>query len=193
MTVNTRVINLFLQNNPSHSVPLSNGLRLQVLPEMSFLPRCQKHHFAAFIADRGQLVVWDDDPRLILTRAQRIEEELMEMIWQDDNEMLDDKEAGELGEGRLETWEDIERGHNPRRPIMLWQSFQTACCLMLTCIAIGAGWKQIAFEIIVDQNYTRLLFLLIIPAQIWLALVSFRNNIPIRRWSADFNSSSSNV
>ena len=66
MTVNTRVIKLFLHSNDKAYVPLKGGLRLQVLPDISYLPRCQKHQFAAFIADRGLLIVWDDEPRHLL-------------------------------------------------------------------------------------------------------------------------------
>ncbi|KAK4978475.1 hypothetical protein LTR66_010567 [Elasticomyces elasticus] len=56
MTVNTKVIKLFLRGNTDPYVPLGDGLRLQVLPSMAYLPGCQKHQSAAFIADRGILV-----------------------------------------------------------------------------------------------------------------------------------------
>lgn len=51
MTINTRVIRLFLERHRASYVPLGDGLRLQVLPSIEHLPRCQKHHFGAFIKD----------------------------------------------------------------------------------------------------------------------------------------------
>ena len=68
MTVNTRVIKILLHLPTICTyVEIQPGLRLQVLPDMSYLPRCQKHQFAAFIADRGILVVWEDEPKKLLT------------------------------------------------------------------------------------------------------------------------------
>ncbi|KAF2861281.1 hypothetical protein K470DRAFT_281569 [Piedraia hortae CBS 480.64] len=64
MTVNARVIKVFLQYNEQPYVPLPNGLRLQ---------------FVAFITDRGILVVWGDEPKHLLDRAQGIEKSPMEL------------------------------------------------------------------------------------------------------------------
>ncbi|KAI9735841.1 MAG: hypothetical protein M1834_001306 [Cirrosporium novae-zelandiae] len=82
MTVNTRVIKLFLRDNDKNSVSLPDGLHLQVLPSIMHLPHCQKHHYAVFIEDVGILVVWDDQPRYLLQRAQSIEQQLLELVWE---------------------------------------------------------------------------------------------------------------
>ena len=175
MTINTRVIRLFLQNNQQYSVPLSNGLSLQVLPDLSLLPRCQKHQCAAFIADRGLLVVWDDEPKNLLNRGQRIQEELMAKIWEEEgDEEVHEKVVPQTGVtevvGAFEV--DPEKaGGDLKRPILLLQPLHTAICLLLTTAALGAGYRQMALEIMVDHNYIRLLFVLVLPAQIWLALV----------------------
>ncbi|KAF4550532.1 Hypothetical protein D9617_17g048000 [Elsinoe fawcettii] len=179
MTVNTRVIKLFLHNNDKPFVPLRGGLRLQVLPDMSYLPRCQKHQFAAFIADRGLLVVWDDEPRHLLNRAENIEKALMEMIWGDggDTDDGEDEKGGavDIEEVGSEDGDNIERAdpRRPRRPVLI-QPFMTACTLCLTLCAIGLGYRQIALEIAVDGHYLRLLFFLVTPAQIWLGLFFFQ-------------------
>lgn len=68
MNLNTKVIKLFLHNGRTF-VPIRGDPRLQVLPYMSYPPRCQKHQFAAVIADRGSLVVWDDEPRHSLLKT----------------------------------------------------------------------------------------------------------------------------
>ena len=84
MTVNTRVINILLQESHFSFMPIGDDLRLQILPDMSCLSRCAKHQFAAFIADRRLLVVWDDQPENLIARAEKIERGLMAMIWSSD-------------------------------------------------------------------------------------------------------------
>ena len=176
MTVNTRVIKLFLHNNDKPFVPLKGGLRLQVLPDMSYLPRCQKHQFAAFIADRGILVVWDDEPRHLLNRAENIEKKLMEMIWGsgeegEEEEKKDDSDSDD----ELEEDDQLERAdpRKPRRPVLI-QSMTAACTMALTIACIGIGAGKIAYEIAIDHYYLRILFILVAPIQIWLGLFFFQ-------------------
>lgn len=83
MTVNTRVIRILLENNDGNSMPIGENLRIQVLPDISYLSRCAKHQFAAFITDRKTLIVWDDQPEELINRVQKIENRLMAMIWSD--------------------------------------------------------------------------------------------------------------
>ncbi|KJY01756.1 glycosyltransferase family 2 protein [Zymoseptoria brevis] len=179
MTVNTRVIKLFLHNNQRPYVPLKNGLRLQVLPNVSYLPRCQKHQFAAFIADRGLLVVWDDEPRHLLDRAHKIEKALMEMIWDDDMGEDEKKGAGvdvnELGseDGDVAEFGDVEKP----RPIMLWQSILCAATLLLSVFCVGLGYRKLAIEVFVDGSYTRLALVAVSPLQFWLGLFFFQSII----------------
>jgi hypothetical protein len=86
MTINTRVIRLLVQSNDQASIPISENLRLQVLPDISYLSRCAKHQFAAFIADRAILVVWDDQPEKLISRGQSLEKSIMDLIWNMDSE-----------------------------------------------------------------------------------------------------------
>ena len=82
MTVNSRIINTVLTWTPEAiDIPLSGGMRVQILASIADLPRARKHQFAAVIANEGILVVWDDDHRNIVPRAQRIESELKELVW----------------------------------------------------------------------------------------------------------------
>lgn len=179
MSVNTKVIKLFLRNNRTHFVPLSNGLRLQVLPDISYLPRCQKHHFAAFIADRGQLVVWDDNPRHILGRAEKIEAELMDMIWQGsgfNQKNKTGKKGSQVAVDCVSTSDqasDLEKQFDNPRPIVLWQPLHVAFVLLLSFACLGTGWARLALEIKVDNQFTRAAFVIASPAQIWLGLVRF--------------------
>ncbi|MCJ1373764.1 hypothetical protein MMC20_004993 [Loxospora ochrophaea] len=176
MTVNTRVIKLVLRRDDLPYVPLPDGLRLQILPSIAHLPMCQKHHFAAFIKDLSLLIVWDDEPRHLLERAQEIEVQLMKMIWRDDAEMSEKSEkpfgvsvtelpydGSESGVGRE------EQIVQPRRVVLI----QATLCALTICLlfaAIGSGWRQIAMEIDVDENFVRLAFAVAVPFQMWLAL-----------------------
>ncbi len=178
MTIHTRVIGCFLAANDRPYVPLKHGLRLQVLPNMASLPRCQKHQFAAFIADREVMVVWDDEPRHLLDRAAKIEKALIEMIWDNEDE-VDEEEAKTEGGTTLNQGagddNNIERGavEVPRKANKL-MPIQSGFCVMLVCTALGAGWSHIAVELKTDHYWLRLLFLVALPAQVWLALFFFQ-------------------
>ncbi|KAI9698880.1 MAG: hypothetical protein M1820_007301 [Bogoriella megaspora] len=175
LTVSTRVIKLFLHHNTQAYVPLRDGLRLQVLPDISWLPRCQKHQFAAFIADRGVLIVWDDQPRHILERTRNIETQLMDMIWATEDEEKMGTKPPSVMINEVDSEEDAEQGAITfkRRPV-LWQPVFTAFALFLAITAMGTGWRQIAVETFVDSTYLRMAFFLACPIQIWLAFFFFQ-------------------
>jgi hypothetical protein len=178
MTLSTRVLQLFLNRHQASYVPLSSGLRLQVLPSISHLPTCQRHHFGAFIQDRLLLVVWDDDPGQLLDRARGIELSLMTMIWDNSDEdsvavptastnmssqaLVD----GEAETGDLEQTLEVE----PRKTLLI-NAIIVGCTLMILIAALGLGWRNLAQEIAVDGSYARLLLLLATPAQIFVSLV----------------------
>ena len=50
--------------------------------------------------------------------------------------------------------------------------------LILVIVTLGAGYRQLAVEIAVDGDYTRLAFLALTPVQVFLTLV--RPQIPRR-------------
>jgi hypothetical protein len=173
MTINTRVIRILLHNNQMPFIEIQEGLRIQVLPDMSYLPRCRKHQFAAFIADRGVLVVWDDDPKKILGRIERFETALMKMIWGNQSAYPEEDEKKEDVEKEVKEIEgDPENpGESKPRKVMLLQAFITAFTVCMTIVVIGAGWRQIAIELMTDRNWIRIAFILAFVPQFWLALV----------------------
>ena len=175
MTVNTRVIRILLYNNTLPFIEIKDGLYLQVLPSLSHLPRCQKHQFAAFIADRGMLVVWDDDPKKILGRVERLEHALIKMIWGKQSmypEEVDEKqEETKVEATEIDADPEDPAAEKPRR-IMLWQAILTSFTVALAISALGLMWRQIAFETKTDHFYLRCLFALSIIPQFWLSLVS---------------------
>ena len=182
MTVNTRVVQLFLRREDRAYVPLENGLRLQILPNFSFLPQCQKHHFAAFIQDSSVLVVWDDQPTHILGHIKEIEGQLMSMIWNDSAENDERLSPGPGGDSKRQADIQIQdvngdavegndkTSEGPRKIVFI-QSLLTAITLILIIAAIGTGVRRMMIEVKVDHNYLRLALLIVVPLQVWLALV----------------------
>ncbi|KAH6655564.1 glycosyl transferase family group 2-domain-containing protein [Truncatella angustata] len=175
MTVNTRVINVILSSRRSafDYIPLPDGLRLQVLATMAELPRCQKHHFAAFIQDAGILVVWEDDPKKLLLRAEAIERQLMRMIWgtgeEDGDE--DEKNAAEVGVSAV----DLEAALDEEvRKTKLTSPMTVAITLALTFTTVGLGLRNVVYEIMMDGSYVRLALIAVIPVQIFVSLFFFQ-------------------
>ncbi|KAI5922713.1 glycosyl transferase family group 2-domain-containing protein [Camillea tinctor] len=182
MTVNTRVINVILASRRTtyEYIPLSDGLRLQVLPSMRELPRCQKHHFGAFIQDLQILVVWDDEPKQVLERADAIERQLMTMIWgngdNDDEEEDDEKgaknQAVDVGVSPVDLEAALE---TENRRMKLTSPFIVGLTLALSISCIGLGLRALAYEIATDGSYVRLALLVCVPIQIWAGFFFFQS------------------
>lgn len=171
MTVNSRVIKTFLQWSPDAvDVPLLNGLRIQILPTIEDLPRARKHQFAAFVASEALLVVWDDEALHLVQRAKAIESELMELVWKtgEPDEEGESKKGPNVGIYEI----DEENGEFilPKRKVHLQNTVLVSLTIILIMVTLGAGARQIGAEIAVDQDYTRLAFLLLTPVQIFFTL-----------------------
>jgi hypothetical protein len=179
MTLNTSVINILVGNCNGNSILLCSGLRVQVLPNITYLPTCQKHQFAAFIADRAILVVWDDDSRNILKRAEQMETQLLETIWKDE-ETIEEKKAANFSvtsfseEGSSYDGNDAEAAVIKPRPIVLWQPISVAITLALIICTTGLGWRKLAVEVTYDNSYTRLALIAVWPLQVWASLFFFQ-------------------
>ena len=175
MTVNSRVIKTFLGWSPDAvDVPLMNGLRVQILPTIEDLPRARKHQFAAFIASEGLLVVWDDEALHLVERARAIESELMDLVW-----MTGDPDESEEGPSKkepivTEVIIDEESGDivPESRPTHLLNTVLVSFTLVIIITMLGAGFREVAIETIIDHNMLRLAFLLLTPVQIFFTLVS---------------------
>lgn len=178
MTVQTRVMKIFLARQNAIHMPLANGLQLQVLPSIEYLPRCQKHQFAAFIQDRQMLIVWDDEPKSLLDRAARIEESLMRMIWGDGEQLYEKQEEKkninastvELPDGIVTPSELEEALIVENRPTKLLNSVFVGLTLTLLVAALGSGWRNLAIEVSADGSYTRLALLAATPCQVFVSL-----------------------
>jgi hypothetical protein len=174
MTVNSRVIKTFLAWSPDAvDVPLMNGLRVQILPTIDDIPRARKHQFAAFIASEALLVVWDDDPSHLLERAKSIEAELMQLVWQT-GEPTEEEDMSENKNPRVTEYEvDQESGQiiPEMRPTNLMNTILVGFTLVIVVVMLGAGFRAVAIETVVDKNYLRMAFILLTPVQVFFTLV----------------------
>jgi hypothetical protein len=170
MTVNSEVIQPFLDWSPDAiDVPLLNGLRVQILPGIEDLYRARRHQYAAFIASESFLVVWDDDPAHLLTRAKSIEAELVRFVWDSKDDVDGDEGEALNGEGFDEEAGQVSKGD---RPIIYYNAFLVACTLCLLIVLLGLGYQKIAQEIILLKRWTSLVFVAMTPISVFLALVS---------------------
>ncbi|MCJ1407038.1 hypothetical protein MMC19_001108 [Ptychographa xylographoides] len=176
MTVNTSAIKILLTLEDQYSIPLENGLSLQILPSISYIPTCQKHHNAAFIQDLAMLVVWDSDPTRILNRVAKIEEQLISASLSFGNEKGSKHTTIIVSEKPTDYDGDLVVREQPRRRNLL-HAVITACTLILLMVAIGVGWRQIAIEVGMDKSYLRVAFVAVAPLQAWLGLFFFQTII----------------
>jgi hypothetical protein len=163
------IIGAILSRPLIDAIPLPDGLQLQVLPRMTDLPRCQKHHFAAFVLEPPLLVVWDDDPNHVLTRAEELEQSIIRMIWkteseEDEEDEKDNKPAPEVM--------DLEEGYVENRPIKVTSALIVAIALGLAISCLGLGWRWLAFEIATDMSFVRLALLAATPVLFFISIVS---------------------
>ncbi|KAI0206843.1 glycosyl transferase family group 2-domain-containing protein [Astrocystis sublimbata] len=181
MTINTRVINVILaaRRRNFEYIPLPDGLRLQVLPSMRDLPKCQKHHFAAFIQDLQIMVVWDDEPKKVLARADALERQLMKMIWgTGDQEEEEEGEKGEKGPVVEVTPVDLEAATNSSdRRIKLTSALTVALTTALSIATLGIGFRKLAYEVAIDNSYIRLALVVVSPLQLWVGYFFFQTII----------------
>jgi hypothetical protein len=169
MTINSRVIKTFLSMAlDAVDVPLTNGLRIQLLPTVEDLLKARKLQFAAFIASEGLLVVWDDEALNLVERANGIEAELMKLVWS-----AGDTEHEKRGLQVMTAEFDAESGEviSEKRPTHLLNSILVMFTLILIFVTLGAAIRQIVIEISVDGTWVRLCFLLLVPVQIFFTLV----------------------
>jgi hypothetical protein len=171
MTVNSRIIKSFLSWAPDAvDVPLRNGMRIQILPGVDYLPKARKHQCAAFAADESLMIVWDDDPLHLIERAKAIESELTELVFRAGEE--DEEEEAEKKEAHISADIDEESGQvkAEKRPVHLINATLVMVTLMILSTAMGGGFRIIVMQIMVDGNYARLGLLGLLPVTIFFSL-----------------------
>jgi hypothetical protein len=172
MTINTALIKILLRHNSNVSfIEIQHGLRVQVLPDVSYLPRCQKHQFAAFISNPGLLVVWEDQPNRIVSRVEKLEMALVQMVWGTPASGKDSDEQAQIEVMSPDMEVGVESSDSSRS-VVLVQPVASATTLALAIAAIAAGWRQVAVEVAVDKSFLRAALLLTFLPQLWCSLVS---------------------
>ena len=150
------------------SIPLQGGLQLQVLPRMTDLPRCQKHHFAAFIVEPPMLVVWDDDPSTIMKRVERVQADILALIWGPEGKDEDEEATKEK--------EDVEQGGVPEKRVMkVERSAMIGLSLAIALTCLGIGWRWLAMEVMTDTSYLRLILVISSPIQLFVSMVRLQS------------------
>ncbi|KAL1610174.1 hypothetical protein SLS60_001839 [Paraconiothyrium brasiliense] len=174
MTIKNKVIDILLNDSEIPFVQINEGLRLQVIPDIEALPFCQKHQSAAFVLSEKMLVVWEDQPHMLIKRAIDIDEALFNIVCR--GLPLNDELDRDDPKDTSYHWQGVhdESQEDERRSIVIWQPFFTACTLILAFGALGGGWRQISIQISIDGNYLRLLFILCIVPQLGLGLFFFQ-------------------
>ena len=201
MTVTTLHFQPILLCDGLDSIPIGDGLFLQLLPDIAALAGCARNTQAAFIKDHGMLVVWGDSPNQVLERASEVEERVIgvfsrgmeafaEIVEETENEAaakaVRQKRAQKETKSAWKFWKaadvtvdevdsedlDAEDQVAPPRKTVLVQAVLCALTLMLIIAALASGWRKVVIEIVIDKKWIRLAFLVVMPLQIWLALVS---------------------
>ncbi len=170
------------QSHPSHptsrdlvKIDLRAGLCIEILPTIMSLANCQRHQNAAFIKHEAILVVWADSLQEVISHAQYIEAQIMEIFARgldpydvkSPTALADElPEVTHKGESTIPTEDGLTLRDSPRK-LLLNQAVISSITLLLIIVALGTGWRRIALEIAVDHRYLRIA----VPLQFWLALV----------------------
>jgi hypothetical protein len=176
MTVTTPVIRRFSGRS---IISLANGQHLQVLPDMTWLSKCQKYQSAAFISNIGTLVVWSDDPVEIVDRITLLERELLSIIWQADLGAASEEkketvsvDVSELPSSNVSISElEAGKGSTKRPRLKIIQPFGIACSIAMVFSAMGSGLEKLIVQASWDKQYIRFGLLLTVPFLTWFSLV----------------------
>lgn len=159
-------------------VPLPGGLRVQVLKKMADLRWCQLHHFAAFVEDPPVLVVWDDNVKNLLARAEDLEAKFVKVIWGDATGQTGDDPAGsstEFNKTDRPVEKNVDTGHleagHEKRSVRLNCALMSAATIVLAVGCLSLGWRKLALEIKTDHHWLRLALIAVFPAQIFTSHV----------------------
>lgn len=194
ISIKDRVVTVLLSQPDLLYIPIQDNLRLQVVPDVEYIPRCQRSQGAAFCKNQDMLVVWGDSVDATEQRADKYLKQMVEVFSQGLGAYSEkEKDNVVVKEMPMDGSEDAYSGdmdpednvQEPRRKIVLIQATLTAMTLLLIVAAIGSGFRQIAIEIGIDHDYIRLAFIIAVPFQMWLALVCRNSPIPLLSFFAD--------
>lgn len=118
----------------------------------------------------------DDKPQLLLARVSELTGELTRTTWSIPLEIMyatpNDLDSDSTNSDKSHKSKMKATLVQNIRRVNLLQSMLTAFTMFIAFSAIGSGWRDIVKDIMVDFSYQRLLFILTVPAHLWLGLVS---------------------
>ena len=161
---------------------------MRIYPDIASLIDVDRYMEAALVRDQSMLVVWGDSAEACFARAREVQDQMMQPFFDGMNAFLEEQNSAPIkkepvvgisevssetgGEGVPSSdCNEEAASESPRRPVLI-QSYLTAATLFLITAALGTGWKNVVVELMVDHSYIRLAFILVVPLQFWLALVS---------------------
>ena len=189
MTVAWQAITMLLNcRNGRDYIPIRSDLRIQVLPDFESLPRAKIHQCAAFIANENILVVWDDSPEQLFKRAQKIVDDLVNLVWNDPNiftpNLLEMEKAtpgmvsvislDQTSSGEVSSLHEAEEAAPTERPYMVFNAIYVSITMAAIFVFIGFGLRTLVVEAMGDGTYIRFALLLMIPIQIFFSLFFFQ-------------------
>lgn len=194
MTIHSPVVAAYLEGMPhSTDIPLMNGLSIQLVPTIEDLAKARVYQFAACIASKNMLVVWDDDPINMLQRAKEIELQLMGLLWSSETDnanrtaKLDKKNDLYITEKEIsdDNLSVEEAGEPASRPTVFISTVLISLSLMVLIGILGLGFRQILVEILIERGYgtnvyNRAAFIALTPVWAFFGIFFFNtliNNI----------------
>lgn len=161
---------------------------MKIYPDIASLIEVDRYMEAALVREQSMLVVWGDSAESCFARAREVQDQMMQPFIDGMCAFLEEqtpppqKKEAVVGVSEVSSETNVEGktvsdfneeavSEAPRRPVLI-QSILTGATLFLITAALGTGWKNIVVELMVDHSYIRLAFILVVPLQFWLALVS---------------------
>lgn len=160
---------------------------MRIYPDIASLIDVDRYMEAALVRDQSMLIVWGDSAEACFARAREVQDQMMQPFFDGMNAFLEEQNSAPIkkepvvgisevssetgGEVPSSDCNEEAASEPPRRPVLI-QSYLTAATLFLITAALGTGWKNVVVELMVDHSYIRLAFILVVPLQFWLALVS---------------------
>ncbi|KAJ3117283.1 hypothetical protein HDU96_007322 [Phlyctochytrium bullatum] len=181
-----------LQNN---DLKLRDGNRLQVIENLSRLPRARKLQYAALSRLEGALIVWTNSIDTIIDAAQAAQDQLIKVVWsglpqpiesEEEEEVsaaegvAEDGDKAQLGAGQagqvgmvdskaekdLTTIERRRKKYGRTRPIyFIWPIISTLS-ICVTILFFGFGVSVLVRESLIDGTWYRMALIGLLPLQI---------------------------
>ena len=183
MAITPMLMQQYIAQHPSASaIRLGQNLSIQILPSLEYLYKARKHQYAAYVLEEDLLIVWDDEPRELFARADALEKLYIDyhlgfMSLYDDSKnqsTLDVKTSALAVTTEVSSLDDYDHEAGAPaaggRAVHLQNSILVALTLIIVTVMLGAGFREVAIEVAVDQSYIRVAFLLLTPVQIFFTL-----------------------